>query len=171
MNKTTNLVLGVVLGASLAGAVSAFADGGHGFGCWGGGPGHSRHDHWGHHRGEWHGRMIERISRSLSLDQAQQDKLKAVVEQMGQMRKAMRADRGADQKEVLALLSTPKLDQQKALALVKQRTERIEQQAPAMVSAIAAFTDSLSDQQRQLLAGMLAWRMGGGPGPFGPPPR
>ncbi len=166
MKKTGNILLGVVLGASLAGAGVAFAGGGAGApGYWGGG-----HGKWGHHHGEhghWRGRMVQHISRSLGLDSAQQENLKAVVTQMAQVHKAMRSDRAADQKQVLALLSAPKLDQKKALELVKQRTQQVEQQAEPVIAAIAVFTDSLNPQQRQLLAGMLAWRMGrGGPGPF-----
>lgn len=171
MKKTGNILLGVVLGAGLTGAAAAFAVGGPGTaggpGCWGGAGWHGK---WAHHHGErghWRGFMMQRLSRSLSLDQSQQEKLKAAVTQMAEVRKSMRADRQADQKQVLALLSAPKLDQQKALELVKQRTQQVEQHVQPVISAVAAFTDSLNAQQRQLLAGMLAWRMGrGGPGPF-----
>ena len=103
-----------------------------------------------HHRGpeqraEW---MMEKVSKELKLDEAQQAKLKVLSDDMLAVRKQMRSEFGSDRDQVLGLLDQPKLDQAKILGMVKEHTQTINQQAPKIVAALGDFYDSLSPEQQ-----------------------
>jgi len=104
----------------------------------------SRH-HSPEQRSEW---MMEKMSKELKLDTAQQTKLKALSEQMLAVRKSMRQEFGSDRSEVLSLLDQPKLDQAKVLGMVHEHTQTINQRAPQIVAALGDFYDSLNPEQQ-----------------------
>jgi len=96
-------------------------------------------------RAEW---MMEKVSKELKLDDAQQAKLKTLSEDMLAIRKQMHNEFGSDRDQVLGLLDQPKLDQAKILGMVKEHTQTINEQAPKIVAAMGAFYDSLSPEQQ-----------------------
>ncbi|MDX1605650.1 MAG: Spy/CpxP family protein refolding chaperone [Candidatus Competibacterales bacterium] len=107
------------------------------------------------------GMMIGYLSHRLDLSAEQTGQLRAVLEQMRELRRDWRDQRHALRNQVEQLLGAPTLDQDQALALITEKTRAVEAQAPEMIAAIAAFTDSLDSTQRQTLAELMARR---GPG-------
>lgn len=129
MNKTKKIVIGALLSiATLGSAISYAAPGEGGF------------------MGKKAERMVKRISSKLDLNDAQKLNLEAL--------KTVLVSQRAEQKEsgsrtaLLDLLSTPVLDETKALAIMEKKSKERQAKAPALVSAIANFTNSLNDEQR-----------------------
>jgi len=89
--------------------------------------------------------MVKRMTNKLDLNETQVTHLKAVQQLVTQHHKEKK-EKGRS--ALLSLLDTPELDQNKALSLLENRTEQIKQNAPEMITVIAAFTNSLSAEQR-----------------------
>lgn len=96
-------------------------------------------------RAEW---MMEKVSKELKLDQAQQEKLKTLSDEMLAVRKAMKKEFGNGREQLLALIDQPKLDQAKVLGMIQSHTQTINQRAPKIVAAMGDFYDSLSPEQQ-----------------------
>jgi protein CpxP len=96
-------------------------------------------------RAEW---MMEKVSKELKLDQAQQAKFKVLSDEMLATRKAMKQEFGDDREQVLSLLEQPKLDQAKILGMVREHTQAINNSAPKVVAALGDFYDSLTLEQQ-----------------------
>jgi hypothetical protein len=56
-------------------------------------------------------------------------------------------------------LSQPTLDQAKALQMVQQKTQMINDKAPQIIASIAGFLDSLDSEQKKELREHLGERM------------
>jgi len=134
MSKRSKILIASILGLVTLGGVSAFAGNGCGFNP--------------EKRAEF---MLKRVTSKLDLNEAQASNLKAVQTQFMQHRKEHQNGRT----ELVALLDTPTLDQDKALSLVKQRSEMMKEKAPTMIALIADFTNSLNDEQRGELKQMI----------------
>ena len=99
-------------------------------------------------RAEW---MVKKLDEELKLNDAQLGKLNALKDEVLVARRDYREKRSETRKTVDELLSQPTLDQTRVLALIKARTQEVNARAPQVVSAFAAFYDSLTpEQQRQL---------------------
>ncbi|WP_455206761.1 Spy/CpxP family protein refolding chaperone [Kaarinaea lacus] len=114
----------------------------------------------GHHRyqdpekhGAW---LMEKVTDELELNDSQKAKLEAVRKEILTVRKDMHADRENFRDEILTMLDQPALDRQKALSMVEQKTQSINQHAPQVINALAEFYDSLSDEQRKELREHIA---------------
>lgn len=141
----------------------------------GGPPGHDRHgmlaQHGGMH-GESHmakrqARMLERVASKLDLDDTQKQKLAALATQVQAQGEAMRGGMKPARDEMLSLLSGSTFDQARAQALVLEKTQQVQAQAPQLIAAMADFYDSLRpEQQAQVreFAQKRSERMGGGEG-------
>ncbi len=109
------------------------------------------------HFGGGHGMMgdymIYKLDRQLELTDTQVDQLEAIQEYV----KTKRAEhKKEDHKaKIKALLSQPVLDQQQVISMIDEKMQVLRGNAPEMVSKIAAFTDSLSAEQRTKLLGMM----------------
>lgn len=99
------------------------------------------------------------LAQGLELTAEQQVKFNALVQQMQARRQQMREQRQARRGEMLQLLDAATLDQQKARELVNQRTAAMQQNAEAMIEAIAGFTDSLTAEQKAQLRQNIETRM------------
>ena len=108
--------------------------------------------------GRGQGMMIGYLSHRLKLNAEQTGQLRSVLEQMRELRRDWRDERHALRDQVGQLLGAPTLNQDQALALITEKTRAVEQQAPEMIAAIAAFTDSLDPARRQTLAELMARR-------------
>lgn len=58
--------------------------------------------------------------------------------------------------KIIALLAEPKLNQNAALAMLEQRTNKIKESAPKVIASIAEFTNSLNNEQRAQVQELLA---------------
>ena len=139
MTKRRKFLLASVLSMFTLGSIAAIANPG-GFGMHGAGS---------EKRAEF---MIKRMTSKLDLNETQAEKLKAVQQQFAERRKAMKNNQRG---EFLALLDAPELNQTQALSLLENRGEQIRQNAPEMIAAIAEFTNSLNNDQREKLKQML----------------
>lgn len=107
----------------------------------------------GHHRSpeERADYMVEKITSNLELTAPQVTQLEQLKDELMKARQSMLAERESMHKEVTALLSQPTLDQERALKLVHDQTESVNQKAPQLVSAFAGFYDSLTPEQQTKL--------------------
>ncbi len=150
MKRSTKIVLGSVVTLSLVGVVAAkqFNHDGFGPGCSYG------ESHGGNFRGGW---MSKRIAWKLDLNDAQElelDQLRAsLFEGLDNMR-----DARLTTNQVQSVLNT-EFDQAKAMQLLSQRLEQIEDKAPELISAFAGFYDSLEAEQQAELGEMIERRM------------
>jgi periplasmic protein CpxP/Spy len=99
-------------------------------------------------RADW---IVKKIRDELKLNDAQLGKLNALKDELLAVRSEYRKKHGDTQKTVDELLSQPTLDQTRVLAMVKERTQEVNDKAPQVVAAFAGFYDSLTpDQQKKL---------------------
>jgi len=90
--------------------------------------------------------IINRVSSKLDLDAVQKQNLIALKDTI----KTQRAlhQKHNPREELAKLLSVPVLDESKVLTMLEARTAQLNQAAPAVVTAIANFTNSLNNEQR-----------------------
>lgn len=117
---------------------------------------HGMHYGTAEERGEW---MVQKVTKELELNPAQQANLAAVKEEMLAMRRTMRSDREQTRADVRAMLQQPTLDRDKANAIVAQYIEKINTGSPQIVDAVGTFYDSLDDEQRAELTGFIEHKM------------
>jgi len=99
-------------------------------------------------RAQW---MVNKLDDELSLTDAQRSKLNALKDEWLTARSTYRKNRGNTRETIDELLSQPVLDQPRILALIKKRTQEVNTMAPQVVSALAAFYDSLTPAQQNKL--------------------
>ena len=97
------------------------------------------------HRTQW---ILEKVTKKLELDDAQQVQLKNVSEEILAAREATKQQFGGDREALLALLEQPTLDQDKILSLVRSRTEALNERAPDVIAAVGEFYDGLTAEQQ-----------------------
>ncbi len=126
---------------------------------------HRMHGPWGSQmseadRAEWREKMVERASRKLDLDAAQQAKLGVLASALEAQRKTIVAKGGEPRAELKAVLAGPQFDRSRALAMVDAKTVALREGSPALVTAAADFYDSLKPEQQQKLRELLEHRGG-----------
>jgi periplasmic protein CpxP/Spy len=122
----------------------------------------------GHERGpmseervvEMRGKVIERISDKLELDEAQKQKLGVLADELIAQRKAMRGDSADPRSEMKALIAGEKFDRSRAEALLTQKTQVVQAGSPKVIGALADFYDSLKPEQQKLVRDKLDTRHG-----------
>lgn len=109
-------------------------------------------------------RMIGKAERALSLDAAQTAKLGLLADALKAQRTALMAGGATPRAELQALVAGPAFDRARAQALVEAKTGALRDKAPAVVTAMADFYDSLQPAQQQQLREMMnrgrGWRHG-----------
>ncbi len=156
MNKSTKIAISGILGAALlGGAAVAHNRGGSPMGAGYDGGGH----HGGYFGGHPGGHFIERLSEQLELTAEQETQLDAAMDKMRELRRETRRQRRETRNNMLALLESPSLDQEKALELVTSNVRIMEQRAPDVITAIASFTDSLTPEQKRQVGEWFEQRM------------
>jgi Spy/CpxP family protein refolding chaperone len=104
-------------------------------------------------------RIVKDISGELKLNDAQLGKLNALKDELLTVRSDYRKERSDTKTAIGEMLSQPTLDQTRALALIKDRTQEVNDKAPQVVSAFAAFYDSLTPEQQKKLHNEVTERM------------
>mgnify|MGYP003737490125 CR=1 FL=1 len=117
----------------------------------------------GHHRGpmseadivQLRERFIDKAAGKLDLDAAQKARLATLADALQAQRAALLAG-GAPRTELQALMAGPAFDRGRAQALVDGKTAAVRDKAPAVVTALADFYDSLRPEQQQKLRDLLS---------------
>ena len=121
----------------------------------------------GHHRGpmseadivQLRERFIDKAASRLNLDSAQKARLATLADALQAQRSALMPGGAAGsppRAELQALIAGTSFDRNKAQALVDSKTAAVRDKAPAVVTAMADFYDSLQPAQQQKLREMLA---------------
>jgi Spy/CpxP family protein refolding chaperone len=111
----------------------------------------------GHHGEGWsaervsevRGKVVDKISGKLDLNEAQKQKLATLADQIIASRTAFRGDSADPRSEFKALIAGEKFDRSAAQALLDQKTQAIQGNAPQTINALADFYDSLNPEQQK----------------------
>lgn len=135
MKLSNRIIAAVLLVVGSSGAVYAF----------------SKHGDWGMSPQEKIEFVTDRVTKKLELDSQQQQNFSTLAEMVAQLMVDAKATRAEHIDEIGKLLQEPNFDQSRALELLRQKTEIINQEAPRVISSLAVFLDSLNDTQKQQL--------------------
>ena len=144
MKLSTRIITAVLLVAGSSGAVYAF----------------SKHGDWGMTTDEKIEFISDRVTRNLELDDAQREKFTRLAEVVAEVMQQVKPSREQRADEFAALLQESDFDQARALELVQQRTQVINDSAPEVIASLAVFLDSLTAEQRQQLREFVEHRHG-----------
>jgi Spy/CpxP family protein refolding chaperone len=125
--------------------------------------GRDHHDHAGmspERVMEMRGKVIERVSDKLELNEAQKLKLGVLADEMIAQRKALRGDSAEPRAEMKALVAGEKFDRTRAQTLLTQKTEVVQAGGPKVIAAMADFYDSLNPTQQAEVRERLEKRRG-----------
>ncbi len=101
------------------------------------------------------GRMIERISSRLSLDDNQSAALTTFVDTVKESRHNLLGKDESPRTQILEHLEGDTLDQGAVLASLEARADALRAAAPELVASAAAFYDGLSAEQREQVRELL----------------
>jgi periplasmic protein CpxP/Spy len=116
-----------------------------------------RHHGWGgtqisaEDAAQWRERILERASKELQLDAAQQQRLGVVFDRMREQRNALVGSTLNPRAELRALISGERFDTTRAQALVDEKTNALRNGSPQTLAALAEFYDGLKPEQQQKL--------------------
>lgn len=133
MKLSTRIVTAVLLIVGSSGAVYAF----------------SKHGDWGMTPEEKAEFVTERVSKKLELDAAQRQNFSELASLVTGIVAEARAGKREQFAELSEMLEQPSFDQARALELVRQKTEMINEKAPQVVASLGVFLDSLNATQKQ----------------------
>ena len=111
-------------------------------------------------------RFIGKVTRELSFDTAQAQGLGVLADALAAQRSALLADGVNPRAELQALVAGAQFDRSRAQALIDRKTGAVKDKAPAVVTAMADFYDSLQPAQQQKLRDFMTKGRGHGFGPI-----
>ncbi|MDH3388725.1 MAG: hypothetical protein OEN02_12550 [Gammaproteobacteria bacterium] len=142
MKLSSKIVTAVLLIVGGTGAVYAF----------------SKHGDWGMTPAEKVEFVTERVTKKLNLDSQQQQNFASLANIVAQLMIDARADRQQQVAEIGELLQEPSFNQARALEMVQQKTQMINQKASQVVASLAIFLDSLNAEQKRQLREFIEHR-------------
>ncbi len=101
-------------------------------------------------------RFIDKAASKLDLDAAQKASLALLADALQAQRAALMAGGAHPRAELQALVAGPRFDRERAQALVEGKTGALRDKAPAVVTAMADFYDSLRPAQQQTLRELMS---------------
>ncbi len=121
-----------------------------------------------HHGGEWsaeqvtqmRGKVIEKASRKLDLNEAQKQKLGSLADALLAARTAVRGTDGEPRAQFKALIAGSSFDRGAAENLLAGKTGQVQNQGPKVIAALGDFFDSLNPTQQQQLREFMDRRGG-----------
>jgi Spy/CpxP family protein refolding chaperone len=135
MKLSTRIITAVLLIAGSSGVVYAFG----------------KHNDWGMSPEEKIGFVTDRVTSKLDLDSQQQENFSKLAQTVAQLMMDAKATREQQVNEIGTLLQDPSFNQARALELVQQKTQMINENAPLVITSLAVFLDSLNAEQKQQL--------------------
>lgn len=129
----------------------------------------------GHHGEGWsaervtqmRGKVVDRISSKLELNDLQKQKLGALADEIIASRMAFKGKDADPRTELKAVIAGDKFDRTRAQALLDQKTQVVQGNGPKMIAAMADFYDSLNPAQQKQVRDRLEHRGGKGGGRWG----
>ena len=113
----------------------------------------SRGDHargWSDERiTEMRGKVIEKVTNKLDLNEVQKQKLGVLTDEMLAARKAVKGDTTDPRADLKALIAADKFDRTKAQTLLDQKTQAVQGNGPKVLAAFGDFFDSLTPEQQK----------------------
>ena len=101
----------------------------------------------------------DRITSKLELTETQKNQLSSLTDDILELAGEIKEARSGHKLLVQQLLSEPTLDQSKALDMIHQTTQMINDKAPETIASLAGFLDSLDVEQKAELQGFVEQRM------------
>lgn len=135
MKLSTRIITAVLLVVGSSGAVYAF----------------SKHGNWGMTPAEKAEFVSERVTKKLDLDSQQQQKFDELANLVVDIMQQAKAGREDQVNEISQLLEDPSFNQARALELIQQKTQLVNEKAPLVIGSLAVFIDSLNSDQKQEL--------------------
>ena len=103
-------------------------------------------------------RMIDRVSRELTLDEAQKQRLGVLADKLREQRLALVGSTTDPRAELQGLVTGTTFDRTRAQALVEAKTNAVRTKSPEVIAAMADFYDSLRPDQQQKVREFMAKR-------------
>ena len=121
-----------------------------------------------HHRGpmsaekmsEVRGKVVERVSSKLDLNDAQKQKLNVLADKMEAQRTAFMGKATDPRAEMQAIVSGDKFDRARAQTLLEEKSRAVQTNSPEVINALADFYDSLNSEQQQKVRDLMQRRKG-----------
>ncbi|MFN3437266.1 MAG: Spy/CpxP family protein refolding chaperone [Acidovorax sp.] len=121
-----------------------------------------------HHRGpmtaekmsEVRGKVVDRVSSKLDLNDAQKQKLNVLADKMEAQRTAFVGKAADPRAEMQAIVSGDKFDRARAQSLLEEKTRAVQTNSPEVITALADFYDSLNAEQQQKVRDLMQRRKG-----------
>jgi periplasmic protein CpxP/Spy len=129
-------LIGVFSASMLIGGLTACSRGHHG-------------DWSAEHVGEVRGKVVDKISSALVLNEAQKQKLTVLADEIIASRTAFRGKDADPRADIKAMMAGDKFDRTRAQALLDQKTQVVQGNGPKMIAALADFYDSLNPEQQK----------------------
>lgn len=148
MKRWIKRTLAGLLGATLlAGALSACS--------------RDHHANWSDESvAEVRAKVVSKISKKLELNAAQQQKLDGLADEIVAQRSAFRGQGNDAKVDIPALIQGDKFDRVRAQALLDQKTQAIQTNAPKVLAALGDFYDSLNAEQQNEVRSLQEHRHG-----------
>ena len=144
MKTSTRIITAVLLVAGSSGAVYAF----------------SKHGDWGMNVDEKVEFISDRVTDKLDLDDLQRQKFTELAELVADTLQEVKPTREQRFDEIASLLREPSFNQARALEMIQQKTQLVNEKAPLVIASMAGFLDSLSMEQKQELQEFMQHRHG-----------
>ena len=144
MKISTRIITAVLLVAGSSGAVYAF----------------SKHSDWGMSADEKVEFISDRVTSKLDLDEVQRQKFTELAELVAGTLQEIKPGREERFDEIASLLQEPSFNQARALEMIQQKTQLVNEKAPLVITSMAGFLDSLSMEQKQELQEFMRHRHG-----------
>lgn len=98
---------------------------------------------------EMRGKVIEKVTSKLDLNEIQKQKLGVLTDEMLAARKAVKGDTTDPRADLKALIAADKFDRTKAQTLLDQKTQAVQGNGPKVLAAFGDFFDSLTPEQQK----------------------
>jgi protein CpxP len=105
-------------------------------------------------------KVVSKITKKLSLNAAQQQKLDGLANEIVAQRTAFRGEGGDPRVDIPALIQGDKFDRVRAQAMLEQKTQAIQGNGPQVLTALADFYDSLNAEQQKEVRELQEHRRG-----------
>jgi len=132
MKKSTKIIIAAVTALGLSGGVFAYG----------------KHNHWRMDPEDKAEFVVEMATKKLDLNESQRGNLEVLAGDMLALMQEVRGSREMHMQEVQQMLAEPVLDQTRALQMIQEKTQTINDKAPAAIASLAVFLDSLNGEQK-----------------------
>ena len=118
----------------------------------------SKHGDWAMTPAEKVDFVSDRVTSKLDLSEAQREKFVALAETVVSAMREVKPGRHQHMAEIADMLEQPVFDQARALQLIQQKTQLVNDRAPGVIASLGEFVDSLNPEQKQELQAYLQHR-------------